>query len=219
MRTVLSRIEPSLLLGKARFSLQKAEQHTRWLAEARKGQHTPETDEYGISSFVFRARRPFHPERLEAALGGGRPRAAHCALANLLRLKGVAWLAPWDANQAHAALAGTQLVVAPGPLWWAATPPEEWPKGLKSQIDELWHEDCGDRQTELVCIGKDLEQAAVEAALNVCLLTDEEMARGKESWLKLANPFGEVEDHTHEHEHEHSHRAHANDPSRPLAKR
>ena len=90
VRTVHGQIDPALLLGKARFSLQKAEENTGWLVEARQHEHKPETVEYGISSFVFRARRPFHPERLQAALGD-RPRAG--ALGHLLRLKGIAWLA------------------------------------------------------------------------------------------------------------------------------
>ena len=114
MRTVHSRVNPALLLSKARFSLQRAEAHTNWLVEARQNEHTPETAEYGISSLVFRARRPFHPERLHAALGS-RPRPG--ALARLLRLKGVVWLATQREAQAHAALAGTQFTVSPGPLW------------------------------------------------------------------------------------------------------
>ena len=68
LRTSHSKIEPSLLLDKCRFSLRQAEEHPLWLAEARENEHTPETAEYGISSFIYRARRPFHPERLHAAL-------------------------------------------------------------------------------------------------------------------------------------------------------
>ena len=70
-----SKIDPALLLDKAqgRFSLQRAAEHPQWLAEAREGEHTPETIEYGISSFIFRAKRPFHPERLHTALGSRPP--------------------------------------------------------------------------------------------------------------------------------------------------
>ena len=69
LRTQHGRIEPARLLGKERFQLRRAEQHPQWLAEAREKEHTPETIEYGISGFVFRARVPFHPARLQAALG------------------------------------------------------------------------------------------------------------------------------------------------------
>ena len=69
VRTEHSVLEPDALLGKARFSLERAEEHPHWLAEAREHEHTPETLEYGISSFIFRAKRPFHPARLQAALG------------------------------------------------------------------------------------------------------------------------------------------------------
>jgi G3E family GTPase len=96
LRTTHSKLEPTVLLAKARFNMQRAEEHPDWLKEAREKEHTPETVEYGISSFTFRSRLPFHPERLHAALGGY-PRAG--ALSNLLRLKGFAWLAPWQSRQ------------------------------------------------------------------------------------------------------------------------
>jgi G3E family GTPase len=81
----------------------------------------------GISSFVFHAKRSFHPQRLHAALGG-RPRPG--ALAGLLRLKGFAWLATRPSQQAIAALAGTQCIMSPGPQWWAVVPRYRWPDGL-----------------------------------------------------------------------------------------
>ena len=156
------------------------------LAEAREDEHTPETLEYGISSFIYRARRPFHPERLHAALGR-RPREG--ALAALLRLKGFAWLATRPMQQAHAALAGTQFSLAPGTPWWDAMERDLWPEGLEEDIRPLWHETHGDRQTELVCIGQELDHAAVEKALRACLLTEKEMAGGVEAWAALPDPF------------------------------
>ena len=216
VRTRYSQLEPAEVLGKERFNIKVAEEHPEWLAEAREHEHTPETAEYGISSFIFRARLPFHPERLHAALSS-RPRPG--ALGCLLRLKGIAWLASQYNQQAHAALAGTQFTVSPGPPWWAVLDRDTWPEGLEDDIRPLWDEEYGDRQTELVCIGQELDHAAAEAELNKCLLTDEEMARGAESWQAFPDPFREAWDlemtgggkaggtasHDHPHDHDHMH--------------
>ena len=114
LRTTRGELSPDLLLNHARFKLEQAEEHPQWLVEAREHEHTPETVEYGISSFIFRAKRPFHPERLHAALGR-RPRPG--ALSRLLRLKGIAWLATRRHEQTVAALAGTQFSLSPGEPW------------------------------------------------------------------------------------------------------
>ena len=191
IRSVQSRVEPSLLLAKARFSLRKAEEHPQWLQEARAHEHTPETLEFGISSFIYRAKRPFHPARLHAALCA-RPRPG--ALERLLRLKGILWLATRHSQQGHAALAGTQFALSPGPPWWAALPADEWPEGLAEDLkgSTLWDGEHGDRQSELVCIGQQLDHAAAAAALEACLLTDEEMAGGEARWAAMADPFAEA---------------------------
>jgi G3E family GTPase len=215
LRTMNSRLEPSVLLDKARFSLRVAETHPNWLAEAREHEHLPETVEYGISSFIYRAKRPFHPQRLHGAFCS-RPRPG--ALANLLRLKGIAWIATRHSQQAHAALAGTQFSLDPGPPWWDAIPRELWPETLEEDIKPLWHEEHGDRQTELVVIGRHLDHRAAEAAIHACLLTDAEMVGGAEGWLTLADPFAEkwdrdlemaspggAEGHDHDHDHDHGH--------------
>lgn len=202
--SVYGKVDPELMLGKARFSLEKAEAHTMWLVEARTNEHKPESIEYGISSFVFRARRPFHPDRLFVALGSGKGTGA---LSSLLRVKGIAWLATRNEMQAHIALAGTRFSISPSNIpWWASIPCEEWPAGIKDEIMALWHEDYGDRQIELVCIGQELDKVAAEAALRECLLTDEELAGGVDSWVALPDPFGEswaqqLSGHHHEHKH------------------
>lgn len=157
----------------------QAEEHPNWLKEAREHEHKPETVEYGISSFVFRATRPFHPERLHAALA---PRGRPGALGRLLRLKGVAWLATQYHQQMHAALAGTQFSMSAGPPW-SKTDESGEPRLL----------DHGDRRTELVCIGQELDHVAAAAALERCLLSKKEMARGVASWSALPDPF------VHEH--------------------
>ena len=211
LRTSHSKVEPSLLLDKARFSLRQAEAHPQWLKEAREHEHTPETVEYGISSFIYKAARPFHPERLHAALGS-KPRpesltdaqfALHAALGNqtrpeslkgLLRLKGFAWLATRNQMQVNLALAGTQFRVSPGTPWWAFLGKERWPsEGLDESIKEIWDETHGDRRTSLVCIGQELDHKAASATLDTCLLTEEEMGLGEEGWLALPDPLTGVQ--------------------------
>ena len=111
----------------------------------------------GVSSFIYRATTPFHPQRLHAALAS-QPRRG--ALSRLLRLKGFAWLATRNKRQVNLALAGTQFGVSPGPPWWAFMPREHWPEGLEESIKEIWHEVHGDRRTSLVCIGQELQVTA-----------------------------------------------------------
>mmetsp|Transcript_47477 Transcript_47477/g.101365 ORF Transcript_47477/g.101365 Transcript_47477/m.101365 type:complete len:520 (-) Transcript_47477:241-1800(-) len=170
-------LEPQQLLGTARFSPQDAEKHPNWLTEAREHEHTPETLEYGISSFVFRARRPFHPVRLRAALEV-RPRPG--ALANLLRLKGTMWHGDVPNQRVFAALAGTEFTLSPGPPWMAAVPRQHWPDNEHDMPDNWeadWDAAYGDRRTELVCIGRELDSEAARAQMEACVLTTDEMER------------------------------------------
>ena len=215
VRTENSVLPPSAVLDKARFSMRKAEEHPNWLVEAREHEHTPETIEYGISSFIFRAKRPFHPERLFAALV---PRERPGALSGLLRLKGFAWVATRPSQQAHMALAGTRFTTTPGPPWWVAVPRQKWPDGLaevmKEDIDKdrangttsfnTWDDDYGDRRTELVCIGRDLDLEACQRQLGACLLTADEMAAGRGSWRKMPDPLTHSWGGEHQHDHDHS---------------
>ena len=172
--------------------MRMAEAHPQWLVEAREHEHTPKTLEYGISSFVFRTKRPFPPERLHAALSS---RPLPGALAGLLRLKGFVWLATRPNQQFQAALAGTQFEISHGAPWWAIIPRHLWPDGLDEAFqasDGNWDAEHGDRRTELVCIGRDLDHAAGRAQLEACLLTKKEMVSGEESWLALADPWNEA---------------------------
>jgi G3E family GTPase len=152
------RIPLHYALNTGLFDLAAAAQLPRW-AEELQGHHIPETDEYGISSFVYRARRPFHPQRLLDFIEQG-------GFKQLLRSKGFLWLAAridtayyWSqvASQGYFQLAGQ---------WWAAEPRENWPDDADTQleINDAWAEPYGDRRQEIACIGQQLDKAAMTAA-------------------------------------------------------
>jgi G3E family GTPase len=150
-----------------------------------RGEHRPETEEYGVSSFSFLARRPFHPEKFHNFLHDTEK------FGKLIRSKGYFWLAsrPEFAGQwsqaggiAHYGFAG---------MFWKAIPKENWPTDEASLafIEEHWEEPFGDMRQELVFIGQGLDQNAMTSALDECLLTDDELIRGKQYWKALNDPF------------------------------
>ena len=172
------------VINTGRFSFERAQQSPGWLKELR-GEHIPETEEYGISSFVYRARRPFHPAKFYQFLN------TPVKTGKLIRSKGFFWLAsrPEFAGQwsqaggiGHHSMAG---------LFWKAVPKHRWPEDpdyLKS-IEEIWVEPFGDMRQELVFIGQNLNQQEIIDALDACLLNDEELLAGKSSWVLLDDPF------------------------------
>jgi len=172
------------LLNTGRFDFEKAQQAPGWLKEMR-GEHTPETEEYGISSFTYQARRPFHPERFHAFLNGvGR-------FGNLLRSKGYFWLATRNDFAGSWSQAGGIMRHGMAGLFWASMPDEYWPedKEYRDIILQKWLSPYGDRRQELVFIGQNLDKPAMIAALDDCLLSDHEMELGVRGWAELADPF------------------------------
>jgi len=177
------RVPLNEVLNTGRFDFELAALSAEWLREAR-GAHIPETEEYGISSFVYRARRPFHPERLMALLESE-------AFDDVLRSKGFFWLATRHNVVGIWSQAGQVITTESGGTWWAATPREEYPESpeLLAEIERLMDGAFGDRRQELVIIGRRLDQAALRAALDACLLTDDEMALGVRAWRRFPDPF------------------------------
>ncbi|MCK6544977.1 zinc metallochaperone GTPase ZigA [Myxococcota bacterium] len=176
------------IMGTGRFDLEAAQQAPGWIRELR-GEHMPETEAYGIESFVFRARRPFHPERLWALFSDGG------AFARVVRSKGFFWIASrphvaWEWSQA-----GGLFNAHPAGHWWAALDPKDWghPEAERPDQREDWDPVYGDRRQELVFIGLKLDRAAWERRLQACLLTDEELERPRTSWAEVADPFPAVE--------------------------
>ncbi|KFA88297.1 zinc metallochaperone GTPase ZigA [Archangium violaceum] len=164
------------------FDMEKAQRAPGWLQTLR-GEALPETEEYGIGSFVFRARRPFHPGRLWEFI--------HGSWKGLLRSKGFFWLATRMDVTGVWAQAGGACAFEPAGLWWDAVPREEWPEEPESraELEREMQAPWGDRRQELVFITRQVDQALLRAALEECLLTGEEMAPGPAGWSQLEDPF------------------------------
>jgi G3E family GTPase len=164
------------------FNFDRAAQAPGWLKQLN-GEHVPETEEYGIQNFVYRARRPFHPQRFYN-FGLVLP-------TNLIRSKGFFWLATRMRFVGEWSQAGAQVQVRPVGMWWAAFPKERLPQDKESldYVMKRWQEPYGDRRQEIVFIGVDLDKEEITNALDFCLLTDEEMEQGEKAWQALYDPF------------------------------
>jgi G3E family GTPase len=172
------------VLATGKFSFEKAQQAAGWLKEMR-GEHVPETEEYGIASFVYRARKPFHPQKFYDFLHN------KDLAGKLIRSKGYFWLATRPEFAGQWSQAGGIARYGAAGMFWHAVPKENWPddeEGL-AFIQENWEEPFGDMRQELVFIGQGLDQQQVINALDQCLLTDEELLAGKALWQALADPF------------------------------
>ena len=180
------------ILDTGRFDFDVASQSPGWLQELQ-GHHVPETEEYGIASFVFRARRPFHPARFWSML--------HADWPGVIRAKGFFWLASRMDIAGIMNQAGTVRTFSPAAPWWAAFP--EHLEGMDHEELGMarrdWEEPWGDRRQEIVFIGVDMPAEALRDLLEGCLLTDGEMEAGPEGWVALEDPFpgwilGDAED-------------------------
>lgn len=169
------------LLNTGRFDFDRAAQAPGWLQTLR-GEHQPESEEYGIRNFVYRARRPFHPQRFWHAVNH--------QLDGVIRSKGYFWLASRPEYAAMWSQAGAVARQGYAGRWWVSVPRTEWPQDADSLnfIAEQWQEGTGDARQELVFIGIEMDEKSVRAALDHALLTPQEMAAGPEQWLTLADP-------------------------------
>jgi G3E family GTPase len=177
------RIPLSRVLDTGLFDMEKAQSSAGWIEELN-NVHTPETEEYGIGSFVFRARRPFHPQRFWDFLHGDWP--------GLLRSKGFFWLATRHEIVASWAQAGGSAEHRPMGTWWAAVSETYWPTDEESleSIRKDWQAPFGDRRQELVFIGQDLPKQEMLDTLQKCLLTDDEIALEPKEWpARFNDPF------------------------------
>jgi G3E family GTPase len=181
-RVERGRVAPDRVLGTGLFDMDRAQAAPGWVKELQ-GEHLPETEEYGIGSFVFRADRPFHPLRFSAFTQAG--------LRDVLRAKGTLWLATRHDLAGHWSQAGGVATMAPLGPWWAVVPVEDWPEDAEevAAIREGWDPRFGDRRNELVFIGIDMDEPEMRRLLEAALLSDEEFAAGEHAWRGLPDPF------------------------------
>lgn len=182
-------VELDAVLDTQSFSFEKAQQAPGWLKEMR-GEHIPETEEYGISSFAYHARRPFHPEKFYDFLHNAED------YGKLIRSKGYFWLATRPDFVGQWSQAGGIARYGAAGMFWKSIPKEDWPTDQDSldAINNIWQEPYGDMRQELVFIGQGLEQEKLIARLNKCLLTEDEVKQGRNYWLSLEDPFPEWEE-------------------------
>ncbi len=176
------RVPLERVLDTGRFDYAAAERAPGWLRELQ-GEHVPESEEYGIHSFVYRARRPFHPQRFHDLISTDWP--------GVVRSKGFFWLASRYDDAGMWSQAGGACRYSYAGLWWSAVPQERWPEDteLLTQIRQESQGPYGDRRQEIVLIGIGMDQAALSRMLDSALLNDAELALGPEHWRTFPDPF------------------------------
>ncbi len=185
-----SKVDPALILNTGLFDFDEASQSAGWIQELENHKngvgHTPETEEYGIGSFVFRDRRPFHPVRFWRYLSESFP-------AGIIRSKGLFWLASRPDEALNFSQAGGSLRAEQAGVWWASMPFYQRLRygaflDHRKQIEARWDKRFGDRQNELVIIGQDLDKAQIINELTDCLCTEAEILH-MEKKGRFADPF------------------------------
>ncbi|MEK4147608.1 GTP-binding protein [Robertmurraya sp. FSL W8-0741] len=182
IHSIKGQVDPREILNTRRFDFNKASASAGWIKELTLGhqQHTPETEEYGIGSFVYIRRLPFHSERFNNWL--------HNMPENIVRAKGIVWCATRNSIALLMSQAGPSVSVEPVSYWVASMPKLEQQEILRQNpkmLDE-WDPVYGDRMIKMVLIGTELDREEIEAELDKCLLTDSEFA---DDWNQLKDPF------------------------------
>lgn len=187
VRAEHGRLPLSTLLDTRSFDLELAQASPGW-ARALADDHTPESEAFGIGSYVFRARRPFHPARFMDFLESP-------TMARVLRSKGFLWFASRPEWKTLVQTAGQQALLEPAGTWWALVPEEEWPAGgeARRHIEAVWDADFGDMRQDYVLIGVDLDHDELERALGAALLTEDELEGGEELWRTFDDPLPQWE--------------------------
>lgn len=177
LETSFSKVNPNEILNTGLFDFAEAEQSAGWIEELNKEEHTPETEEYGIGSFVYRSKKPFDPVRFWYYV-------QHKFPTSIIRSKGLFWLASRPEQALIWGQAGGSLRADSAGVWWSSMPFEkrmQYVGFLQNQqaIEEGWSEQFGDRKNEIVFIGQDMDEKRIRAELDACLSTDAELRTGK----------------------------------------
>ena len=177
-------VEIDKVLNTGLFDFAKAKEAPGWLKEMR-GEHIPETEEYGISSFTYTARRPFLPEKFYNFLHSTEK------YGKLIRSKGFFWLGSRLEYAGQWSQAGGIARYGFAGMFWRSVPKQDWPTDEQTlaSIKANWVEPFGDMRQELVFIGQGLDESAIKKSLDECLVSEEDMLKGEEFWTTLNDPF------------------------------
>jgi G3E family GTPase len=188
---VEGKVDINAVLSTGLFDFERAQQAPGWLKEMR-GEHVPETEEYGIASFSYLARRPFHPQKFYTLLHN-----TEC-FGKIIRSKGYFWLASRPEFAGQWSQAGGTARYGFSGMFWKAVPKEDWPTDdvYLASIESEWVEPFGDLRQELVFIGQQLDKAAMIQALDDCLLTETDVLKGRDYWQTLDDLFPEWRENT-----------------------
>lgn len=172
-----SKIEPSRILNTGLFNFEEAEQSAGWIEELNKGEHTPETEEYGIGSFVFRSKKPFDPVRFWNYVQNKFP-------TSIIRSKGLFWIASRPDQALVWSQAGGSLRADTAGTWWSSMSTwerERYPSFIenRNEIESNWSSLFGDRKNEIVFIGQDMDEDVIREELKACLATQKEINSNK----------------------------------------
>ncbi|NGO64133.1 GTP-binding protein [Rhizobium daejeonense] len=183
IETDFGAVAPRDILGTGLFDIDKAETHPLWFKELNGFKdHVPETEEYGIRSFVYKARRPLDPTKFQAFIDRAWP--------GVIRAKGFFWLATRPHHVGSISQAGALVRTGRMGLWWASVPRERWPDdaGFKRAMAPYLDPEWGDRRQEIVFIGADpMDERRITAELDACLVPAENFTPS--AWSKLPDPF------------------------------
>ena len=182
LRSEFGKVAPNKIMGTGRFDFEVAKQSKGWQLTLR-GDGASEVEEYGVNSFVYRSRRPFHPQRFYDRLSQD--------WNGVLRSKGFFWLASRLDKIGIWSQAGRVARLDFGGFWWAAIPRDHWPDvpSIRTEIESRWNEQVGDCRQEMVFIGIGMDEIDLYDSLQACLLSDEELAQGPQLWQEFPDPF------------------------------
>ncbi|SMG10709.1 GTP-binding protein [Paenibacillus aquistagni] len=183
IRSSHGQVDPAEILNTGRFNFEEASTSAGWMKELEKSEHTPETEEYGISSFVYERAHPFHPERLM--------RWMEQLPAEIVRAKGTVWLATRPDYAQSMSQAGPSIQFGPAGYWIAALPEEEQRAILSEELEAgmHWHPVHGDRINKIVFIGIEMNREEIITSLDACLLVEEEMGQ---DWTVFVDEFPNI---------------------------